>query len=119
MARYPEVLNRVWLQLMCCALLINLVPNFGARSKVGTRLKIRARLVQAYNKRVHIRKTETKKEIVRPSQGSNTLFRDSLSHNRIRATPATSNIKGQVIKAICNIKGQWWSRSMGNARRWP
>ena len=32
-ARYPEVLSRVWLQLMCCALLINQVPNFGARSK--------------------------------------------------------------------------------------
>ena len=31
--RYPEVLSRVWLQLMCCALLINLVPNFRTRSK--------------------------------------------------------------------------------------
>ena len=30
------------------------------------------RLVWAYNKRVHIRKTETKKEIVGLSQGSNT-----------------------------------------------
>ena len=42
-ARYPEVLNRVWLQLMCCALLINIVPNFGVRSKVGTRLRIGVR----------------------------------------------------------------------------
>ena len=39
-ARYPEVQSRVWLQLMCCALLINQVPNFGVRSKVGTRLNI-------------------------------------------------------------------------------
>ena len=38
-ARYPEVLNRVWLQLMCCALLINQVPNFRARSKVRARLE--------------------------------------------------------------------------------
>ena len=43
-ARYPEVLSRVWLQLMCCTLLINQVPNFGARSKVGARLEKRARL---------------------------------------------------------------------------
>ena len=34
-----EVQSRVWLQLMCCALLINQFPNFGARSKVGARLR--------------------------------------------------------------------------------
>ena len=29
---------------MCCTLLINQVPNFGVRSKVGARLEKRARL---------------------------------------------------------------------------
>ena len=47
------------------------------------------------------------------------FFRDSPNHSGDRATPAASNIKGQVIKVIHNIKGQWWSGSMGNARRWP
>ena len=42
--RYPEVLSRVWLQLMCCALLINQVPNFRVRSKVGARVEKRVRL---------------------------------------------------------------------------
>ena len=32
-ARYPEVLSRVWLQLMCCTLLINQVPNFQGKVK--------------------------------------------------------------------------------------
>ena len=53
-ARYPKVLNRVWLQLMCCALLINLVPNFRARSKVGMRLKIRARLETRARSRIYV-----------------------------------------------------------------
>ena len=48
-----------------------------------------------------------------------TFFGDSLSHNRVRATPAASNIKGRVIKAIHDVKGRWWSGSMGNTRRWP
>ena len=53
-ARYPEVLNRVWLQLMYCTLLINLVPNFGVRSKAGTRLKIRARLEKRARSRIYV-----------------------------------------------------------------
>ena len=48
-----------------------------------------------------------------------TFFRDSPSCNEDRATPMASNIKGRVIKVICNMKGQWWSGLMGNARRWP
>ena len=53
-ARYPKVLNRVWLQLMCCTLLINLVPNFGVRSKAGMRLKIRARLEKRASLRIYV-----------------------------------------------------------------
>ena len=34
-----------------------------------------------------------------------TLFGNSPSCNRVRATPAASDIKGQVIKVICNVKG--------------
>ena len=34
-----------------------------------------------------------------------TFLRDSLSHNRVRATPMASDIKGQVIKAIRDVKG--------------
>ena len=48
-----------------------------------------------------------------------TFFGDSPSRSRDKVTPTTSDIKGQVVKAICDIKGQWWSRSMGNAGRWP
>ena len=47
------------------------------------------------------------------------LFGDSPSRNRVRVTPAASDIKGQVIKVIRDVKGQWWSGLMGNARRWP
>ena len=47
------------------------------------------------------------------------LFRDSSSCSRDRVTPTTSDIKGQAIKVIHNIKGRWWSGSMGNSRRWP
>ena len=54
LARYPEVLNRVWLQLMCCALLINLVPNFRARSKARMRLKIGARLEKRARLRIYV-----------------------------------------------------------------
>ena len=43
-----------------------------------------------------------------------TFFRDSLSHSGDRVTPVASNIKGQVIK-VCDMKGRWWSGSMGNA----
>ena len=48
-----------------------------------------------------------------------TFFGDSPSHDGVRATPAASDIKGQIIKAICDVKGRWWSGLMGNARRWP
>ena len=30
-----------------------------------------------------------------------------------------SDIKGHVIGVIHDIKGQWWSGSMGNAEQWP
>ena len=43
------------------------------------------------------------------------FFGDSPSCSGDRVTPVASDIKGQVIKVICNIKGQWWSGSMGNA----
>ena len=48
-----------------------------------------------------------------------TLFGDSLTRNGVMATPTASDIKGRVIKVIHNVKGQWWSESMGNAGRWP
>ena len=48
-----------------------------------------------------------------------TFFGDSLSRNGVRATPMASDIKGRVIKAICDVKGRWWSGSMGNTGRWP
>ena len=48
-----------------------------------------------------------------------TFFGDSPSHSRDRATPAASDIKGHIIKVICNIKGWGWSGSVGNAWQWP
>ena len=48
-----------------------------------------------------------------------TFFRNSLSCSGDRAAPVASNIKGQVVKVICDVKGRWWSGSMGSARRWP
>ena len=56
-----------------------------------------------------------------PSNPNSTpmFFGDFLSRSGDKVTPMTSDIKGQVVKAIRNIKGQWWSRSMGNAGRWP
>ena len=47
------------------------------------------------------------------------FFGNSLSRSGDRAAPTTSDIKGQVIKVICDVKGRWWSGSMGNAGRWP
>ena len=47
------------------------------------------------------------------------FFRNSLSYSGDRATPVASNIKGQVIKVIRDVKGWWWSGSMGNAGQWP
>ena len=47
------------------------------------------------------------------------FFGNSLSHSGDRVAPTASNIKGQVIKVIRDIKGQWWSGLMGNAGQWP
>ena len=47
------------------------------------------------------------------------FFGNSPSHSGGRAAPVASNIKGQVVKVIHDIKGRWWSGSMGNAGRWP
>ena len=44
---------------------------------------------------------------------------DSPSHSRDKAAPVASDIKGCVVKAICNIKGRGWSGSVGSAGRWP
>ena len=43
------------------------------------------------------------------------FFRDSPSHSGDRAAPMASDIKGHVTKVICDIKGQGWSGSVGNA----
>ena len=43
------------------------------------------------------------------------FFRDSPSHSGDRAAPMASDIKGHVAKVICDIKGQGWSGSVGNA----
>ena len=48
-----------------------------------------------------------------------TFLRDSPSHSRDKAAPTASDIKGQVIKVIHDVKGRWWSGLMGNAGRWP
>ena len=48
-----------------------------------------------------------------------TFFGDSLSHSGDRVTPVASDIKGRVIKVVCDMNGWWWSESMGNARQWP
>ena len=47
-----------------------------------------------------------------------TFFGYSQGHSGDGVAPATSDIKGHVIGVICNIKGQGWSGSMGNARWW-
>ena len=39
---------------MCCTLLINLVPNFGVRSKAGRRLKVGARLEKRVRSRIYV-----------------------------------------------------------------
>ena len=43
------------------------------------------------------------------------FFGSPPSHSGDRATPVASDIKGQVVKVICDVKGRWWSGSMGNA----
>ena len=48
-----------------------------------------------------------------------TFFGDPLSCYGVRVTPMASDIKGQVIKVICNVKGRWWSGSIGNTGQWP
>ena len=47
------------------------------------------------------------------------FFGDSLSHSGDRVTPVASDIKGCVVKVICDIKGPGWSGSVGNAGQWP
>ena len=47
------------------------------------------------------------------------FYGNSPSHSGDRAAPMASDIKGRVIKVIRNVKGRWWSGSMGNAGRWP
>ena len=56
-----------------------------------------------------------------PSDPNSTLtfFGDSLSLSRDKATPMASNIKGRIVKVICDIKGWGWSGLVGNAGRWP
>ena len=41
-------------------------------------------------------------------KSSPTFFGNPLSRSGDRATPAASNIKGQVVKVIRDVKGQWW-----------
>ena len=52
-------------------------------------------------------------------KSSPTFFRNSPSCSGDRVTPVASDIKGQVIKVIHDVKGRWWSGSMGNAGQWP
>ena len=47
------------------------------------------------------------------------FFRNPPSRSGDRATPTASDIKGWVVKVIHDVKGRWWSGSMGNAGRWP
>ena len=63
---------------------------------------------------------ETSSDSVPSDPNSAPMFlRDSPSHSGDKVAPAASDIKGRVIKVICNIKGQGWSGSVGNAGRWP
>ena len=39
--------------------------------------------------------------------------------SRDEVAPTATDIKGHIVRVICNIKGQGWSGLMGNARRWP
>ena len=48
-----------------------------------------------------------------------TFLGDSPSHSRDKVAPTASDIKGCIIKVICDIKGQGWSGSVGSARQWP
>ena len=48
-----------------------------------------------------------------------TFFKNSLSRSGDRVAPMASDIKGRVVKVIHDVKGRWWSGSMGNAGRWP
>ena len=48
-----------------------------------------------------------------------TFLRDSPSCSRDRVAPIASDIKGRVVKVICDIKGQGWSGSVGSAGQWP
>ena len=48
-----------------------------------------------------------------------TFLRDSPSHSGDKVAPTASDIKGHVIKVICDIKGQGWSGSVVSTRQWP
>ena len=48
-----------------------------------------------------------------------TFSRYSWGCNRDRVAPTASDIKGHVIRVICDIKGWGWSGLMGNAGWWP
>ena len=64
--------------------------------------------------------SETSSNSAPSDLNSTSMFsRDSPSHSGGRAAPMAPDIKGHVIKVICDIKGQGWSGSVGNARQWP
>ena len=44
---------------------------------------------------------------------------DSPNCSRDRVAPVASDIKGHVVKVICDIKGQGWSGLEGSAGQWP
>ena len=48
-----------------------------------------------------------------------TFSRYSQGCSRDGVAPMPSDIKGHIIRVICNIKGQGWSGLMGNAGQWP
>ena len=48
-----------------------------------------------------------------------TFLGDSPSCSGGKAAPAASDIKGCVVKVLCNIKGRGWSGSVGSAGKWP
>ena len=45
-----------------------------------------------------------------------TFSRYSWGCSRDRAAPTASNIKGHIVRVICDIKGRGWSGSMGRER---
>ena len=64
--------------------------------------------------------SETSSDSVPSDPNSAPMFLgDSPSHSRDKVAPVASDIKGHVIKVICDIKGRGWSGLVGNAGRWP